>query len=451
MCDLLALPSLKAVSFEATQADLCVDAELIATPSCEHHPAARPRKNGRDRDPIKVQDTPMHGKPVQLVIRRHQWQCGECRKRLPNRGPDIHPTKPMTQRLIRHVENAMLRRTASDVAMETGLSTDQVGAIGAALASRLRAIRLPTPDILALDGIACSNTHKFQVLTNGRTGQMLGIFRGLDADTAARVLPNLVDLSKVKVLVTDMARENVAIGRAMRGVLHVADKWHVIEKCNSAVRGIVKDMADELSRSGKSQDAKKLAALSGKVAGERTPSERRTSQFEFDLEHAPNAISRYESVVAAHKARWHLMHFYSSGDRHLAASRLDQFRERAVHPSIQERMDSVLKHIDSHEAYILNFFDCLEKRPDGSVWGPTTSPAERKNGDLKRLWRASRGAGDEQFWMKAMFHPYHLDRHIIECGLCGTFTGPLQPGEVLERASRPSRLPQDQRCDACQG
>jgi hypothetical protein len=112
-------------------------------------------------------------------------------------------------------------------------------------------------------------------------------------------------------------------------------------------------------------------------------------------------------------------------------------------------MDSVLKHIDSHEAYILNFFDCLEKRTDGSVWGPTTSPAERKNSDLKRLWRASRGAGDEQFWMKAMFHPYHLDRHIIECGLCGAFTGPLQPGEVLERASRPARLPQDLRCDAC--
>lgn len=449
MPDLLALPSLSVIGSEATQVDLRIDADLIAIPSCSVHPAAGVRRNGRERDPIKVRDMPMHGKPVELVIRRHQWQCGECQKRLPNRGPDIHPTKPMTRRLIRHVEDALLRRTASDVARETGLSTDQVGAIGAALASRLRAIRLPTPDILALDGIACSRTHKFQVITDGRTGQMLGIFRGLDADTAARVLPNLVDLSKVKVLVTDMARENVAIGKAMRGVLHVADKWHVIEKCNTAVRGIVKDMADELSRSGKSQDAKKLAALSGKIAGERTSTDRRTPQFAFDLEHAPNAISRYEPVVAAYKARWHLMHFYSSGDRQSAASRLDQFRARAVHPSIRDRMDSVLKHIDSHEAYILNFFDCLEKRPGGSVWGPTTSPAERKNSDLKRLWRASRGAGDEQFWMKAMFHPYHLDRHIIECGRCGTFTGPLQPSEVLECVSRPARLPQDLRCDAC--
>lgn len=449
MLDLLALPSLRATSFEATQVDLRIDAELIATPVCPSHPAAGARKNGRERDPIYVRDTPMHGKPVELVISRRQWQCRECRKRLPSRGPDIHPTKPLTRRLIRHVENALLRRTASDVAMETGLSNDQVGAIGAALASRLKAIRFPTPNVLALDGIACSKAHKFQVATDGRTGQMLGIFRGLSSDIAVETLPHLFDLSKVKVLVTDMAPENIAIGAAMRGVLHVADKWHVIEKCNTAVRGVVADVASGLRARGKIKEARHLEAIKGRIAGERTPAERRTNQFAFDLEDAPNEISEHAEIVAAHKARWQLMNFYSSSDRQTAIQRLDLFQARAAQSAIKERMAPVLSHIDGHEAYILNYFDCLEKRPDGSVWGPTTSLAERRNSDLKMLWRASRGAGDDQFWMKAMFHPYHLDRHIIECGLCGTFTGPLQPGEVLERASRPHLLPQDMRCDGC--
>lgn len=67
MPDLLALPSLSVIGSEATQVDLRIDADLIAIPSCGTHPAAGARKNGRERDPIKVRDVPMHGQPVELA------------------------------------------------------------------------------------------------------------------------------------------------------------------------------------------------------------------------------------------------------------------------------------------------------------------------------------------------------------------------------------------------
>jgi transposase len=450
MHDLLALPSLRTTNFEATMVDVRITAEMVTPPTCPEHPLATSSRNGAEHDLQDVQDTPIHGKAVRLTIKRSQYRCSSCRKRLPSRGPDVDPTRPMTRRLVRYVENAILRRTATDIAMETGLSADQVGAIGTALAIRLKFVRFPTPDVLALDGIACSQTHKFQVATDARTGRMLAIFRGLDADTAVRNLPTLLNLTKVKVLVTDMATENIAIGGAMRGVLHVADKWHIVEKCNAAVRGVVADVAIRLKARGRIEDAKKLEAIKGTIGGKRSPAERRTTQFEFDLEQAPNAISRYKPIVAAYEARWQLMQFYASGDRQSAMGQLDAFRTRAAHCAITKRMAPVVSHINGHEEFVLNYFDSLEKQPDGSVWGPTTSLAERKNSDLKALWRASRGAGDDQFWLKAMFHPYHLDRHIVECGLCGTFDGPFQPGEVMERASRAAMLPQAMRCSRCQ-
>ena len=377
--------------------DVRITAELMSRSICPGYPTATASPNGAEADLQDVHDTPIHGKAVRLTIKRHQYRCSVCRKRLPSRGPDIDPTRPMTRRLVRYVENAILRRTASDIAMETGLSTNQVAVIGAALAIRLKSVSFPTPDVLALDGIACSRTHKFQVASDARTDRIVAIFRGLDADTAARTLPEVLDLGKVRVLVTDMARENIAIGGAMRGVLHVADKWHVIEKCNAAVRGVVADEAAGLRTRGKVAEAGQLEAIKGKIGGKRSLAERRTAQFEFDLERAPNSISQYKPIVAAYEARWQLMQFYSSEDRQTAIERLAAFRTKAAHSTITTRMAEVVSHIDGHEAYVLNYFDRLEKQPNGSAWGPTTSLAERKNSDLKALWRTSRGVGDDQF------------------------------------------------------
>jgi transposase len=450
MVDLLGLPSLRVVDVTATVADLHVTTQMVALPSCTMHPAAVPKPNGREGALQRIADTPMRGQVVRLTVQRHQYRCSVCDARLPTRGPDLDPFKAMTRRLIRYVENSILRRTAADVADETGLSERQVADIAKDFSTRIRSLQFETPDVVAMDGIWCSYARRFQIVTNGRTGQPLGIFEGLDAATAEQHLPTIIDPRAVRVFVTDMASENLSIGKTFPGAIHIADKWHVIERCNKAVRLVVGDEVAGLEKRGMKKRAAGLRELRARISGHRTAVEAKDPQFAFDLEKPPNPISRHARIVAAHRARWQLIEFYRSPSRIVAAERLAEFRQRATVDTIHERMADAVKYIDNHAHEILNYFDVLETLEDGTVWAATTNHAERKNSDLKRLWHQSRGFGQsDQFWLKGMFHSYHLGRHIIECGKCGRFEGPFGHQEVMDRASMPAMLVQDVRCSTC--
>ena len=166
----------------------------------------------------------------------------------------------------------------------------------------------------------------------------------------------------------------------------------------------------------------------------------------------PRRISQYEAVNTAHRARWQILEFYKSPDRKIAAQRLNDFIERAEQPLIRDRMKDAVTYVTNGRSPILNYFNHIETRPDGSNWAPTTSTAERRNGILQDLWRNSRGHGhEESFWLKAMFHSYRLDAHILECGACGRMEGPLPEMDAvaIARLLGPVILPQDQRCSDC--
>lgn len=115
MVDLLGLPSLRVVTVEASVADIHVITQIIALPSCPMHPTVVADPNGRERALQRVADPPVRGQVVRLTMQRHQYYCIVCDARLRTRGPDLDPSKAMTRRLIRYVENSILRRTAADV------------------------------------------------------------------------------------------------------------------------------------------------------------------------------------------------------------------------------------------------------------------------------------------------------------------------------------------------
>lgn len=448
MVDLLGIPSLKVVCVSETLTTIDFDVELRQPPCCKDHPDTAASSNGSERPILAIADTPMRGKAVKLRQLRSQYSCPVCDRRVNARSPDIHPKQAKTHRLIRYVENAILRRPAADIADEIGITPKEIATISGPLHKRLQSFRFPTPDVVAMDAVHLTRTKVFQVVSDGRTGRILDVFRDGDSEAVAKRLGAIVDIRAVKVFVTDMGETNIAVARTFKGdakPLHVADKWHVLEKCNVAVGLIVGDQIKRLNERGLTRYSKALRTLQPTLRGRRTPAERSDPKFVFDQPDLPRRWKGLSMVDAAHSARWQLLEFYKCDTRAAAAVALDEFRRRARVTSIAERMAECLGYVNNHERQILNYFDSLEHRPDGSVWAPTTSPAERLNSDLQDIWHRSRGfAGadtPDQFWMKAVFHAYRLDLDLIECAGCNNLVGPLGEQQVMNRASTLLPLP----------
>lgn len=436
-----------------TASMLTIPVESAIPAVCANCPGAGQTTNGRDKSPLIIADTPMWGRPVQLVQPRRKLKCKRCGSFLYRRCLDFHPKRAMTLRLMRYVENAVTKRNIADVAREVALTEKQVWTIATEFAARLKANhRFPQPDVVAMDGIKCNDT-RFQIISDGRTGRALAINKTWEADKAWSALRDAVDVTQVRVFVTDMHLTNKSLAKTLRektrrGSLHVADRFHVIHTCNKAVSRIINVQVNQLRGKNKATAASELLALKAKIEGKRTPQEKLT-QIEFDFDNPPS-LAGYPTVQLAHRARMQLGRIYKSADRETARRRLHEFDRLASHPDIVERFKPVLSYLRDHEGQVLNYFDALEVRGDGELVGFDTSKAERRNSDIKQIWRATRGEGSDLFRLRVLYHPYTFGTHIIEHG-CGHFEGPLAPDVILTAAQMPLGSLAKPACEACSG
>jgi transposase len=466
MSDLLGLPGLTiAGPIVETVAKVTVPVAQTATPACTKCGASALMDKGNKPD-LEVMDTPMRGKPVVLVQPRRKLICRDCRGSAYKRSDAFHPLKGMTKRLIRYIENAVVSRNLADVAQELALSDKQVSAIATDLIDRLQPPapnftkkpakpterrephRFPQPDIVAMDGIQC-NDKRFQVMSDGRTGRPFAISETWEADPAWKAMTRAIDVTKVRVFVTDMHVTNKSLAGTLHdkcAALHVADRFHVIHACNQAVSRVINHQVNQLRSRKRPEDATALLAMKARIEGKRT-AEEKCAQSEFDFDEPPS-IKKYKPVLAAHRARMQLINFYTSTDRETARRRLAEFARRASDELIVGRFEKVLKYIRDHEAQVLNYFDALEQDARGEFKGFDTSRAERRNYDIKDAWRDMRGGGFRLFMLRVLYHPYVMGSHIVEHD-CGHFEGPLSEMEILARSAEPIVAGEISICPAC--
>ncbi len=458
MTDLLGLPDLQvAGQLIETATMLRIPVAPVADPACSKCGSTNLKRNGQPKPPLEVADTPMRGKPVVLVQERPQSVCKDCRAPGYTRSKAFHPTRGMTNRLVRYIENAVVKRDLEDVAKELALSGKQITTLAMDLLERLQPLQSNTrrrpnhrfnqPDIVAMDGIQC-NASRFQIISDGRTGKPLAVSPTWEAEPAWKALIAAVDVTKVRVFVTDMHVTNKSLATTLRDkcqALHVADRFHVIHACNQAVSKVINNEVQRLRSKKQAGDATKLLGMKAKIEGKRTPEEKR-QQIEFDFDKPPS-LAEYPKVQAAHRARMQLIHFYTSTDRETARRRLIEFDRRASVRGIAERFAKVVGYINDHREQVLNYFDALEQDANGDFHGFDTSRAERRNADIKDIWRSTRGAKLDLFTLRVLYHPYTFGTHIVEHG-CGHFEGPFPPDEIITRAHMPlSSTPT--MCPAC--
>ncbi len=475
----LGLPSLSVKEVNETWDSVSVTTSLVAVPPCP-----RCQRDGRPighLPPLRVIDTPSRGKPTFIDVVRPRLICDGCAKTYSPRGPDLAPRFALTRRAQRHIERQAIRKPSSLVAEEMGMGARndrQVRDIARDLADRLASHRFPTPDVIGVDDLSL-NGNDFSVITDGRTGHALGVVSSKSSDAVRAWIrrghangdgrPG-IDLSRVKVLVTDLGSQNLSLGKSPFGhTLHVADKWHVMQVATKIVGKVIRTTLSELDQAGAKEREQKgrgkktraSASVSDRKADAIRAAKRdllltrenrrqplQLSMFDELPDRVRPVLDAHPAVSKAYWGRWHLAKMYRSTSIKEAIGHAMQFARRMLDPELAPTARESLKFLFTHRRIVLNYFRALTIDMAGVAAGVTNGPTERRNQNIRKIWEGSRGLSLPMLNLRAVYEPWMLDVDIIECGGCGSIHGPFG-GDKDARRRMPIVDPANIRCRDC--
>ena len=395
-------------------------------PTCTQCDDERPPRV-QDYLPCEIVDTPSRGRKtiLTLEIARYRHRCGAT---LDAKRPSfLHPDFPATRRLVRYVEGQTFQRPVLGIANEVGMAEHDVRTLAKALALRLRHWhRFPTPAVLGIDDLHIRK-RIFTVVTDGQTGHAIALVRGGKAEDVERELKRRqFDFSAVRCVVSDMSGSNNAVVERLfkpRGVVHVADKWHVLRFVHRAMSKVISQEIDKLHKhsstaSARSIGTRKAQAETIRAARSQLMSARTVKadepQGSLDLELVGPVLAMNRRISQAFWSKIRLHQAYDAPDRATAIRLVRRFIERASHKSIRDEMAATINHLWTHRHQILGYWSA--RWPNGTLIKPTTGPTERRNGSIRKIWRSAHGyRKHELFELRVLYEPWRLDVDILPC------------------------------------
>ena len=408
----------------------------------------RMHRNGTER--IRVWDAPSRGKRVMLDLQKERRRCRDCRHQQTASSPDIRiGYRVLTRRLVRYVENRVVKTTVENVARETGLTADVVHSLALDLDSRLR--RQPshwsTPVAVAVDNIQTAPGSRFQVLFDQIANRPMAIAPTWSLEPILQEVHRHLSIEEVRVFSTDMSDVNLLLAAEFTNAIHVADKFHVFDSVSRAMSDVIRLRVAALKGDGDDTGAQRLASARQTLLGKRDCGAQ-VAQLDLELETLPDELGQHADVAAAHRVRVQLLRFYASTGQTEARSHLDDLYRRMVEPMIRTAMRPALNYVRIHDAQVFGYIEALDLM-GRDLWSPTTTALEQRNGALQEIWRSARGYGTlPMFRLRGVYHPYEFGLHLIDCEGCLGFVGPLTVHKTLsvsQSSARERRL-----CRRCQ-
>lgn len=421
--------------------------------------------------PVVINDTPARGRPAQIDVSQFKYRCRRCARTFVGRAPEIDTRRRMTLRLIRYIQNSVMRRPRSDIAQEVGIEADRVKGIALALADRLSQHKFPTPRVLGIDDIRM-NGKTYTIFTDSERGHAVGLIETAKRANIERWITENLEREKVDVVVSDLASTIAeAVRFALPDAIHVVDRWHVQQACQKAMSTVIGQTLERLEKEG--GDLKGAGVRAGANRPRRQAKTIRNMRAEllgrgrrtrveqaklFDDQLLKPVLADHERIGHAFRARTALSKIYQAADEATAQEQIARFYAAAEHPAIADEMKGTVKRIRRHQRLIMNYFGALARFSDIPPAALTTSSTENRNGKLRRSWKAGRGVRNASYLrMLALYEPWRLDRDILLCGgemngaACQNVEGPvsLVPGLIGQDPDQPVALPSDWRCAAC--
>lgn len=201
--------------------------------------------NGYTEYPRLVHDVNVGVTQVDLSVRVPKYRCKSCDATPNHEFESIVPNRQFTKRLLTQIKVEAFRGNFEDVATNYGISPTVVASIFDAYAEELEGKRgvVSIGYWLAIDEKHVD--HKMRgILVDGEDGILLEMTEDTKPETIKKAIMSLNGYEKVRYVTTDMAGgyRNVIEQIYGSSVLHVVDKWHVlndlytkISKCRTAV------------------------------------------------------------------------------------------------------------------------------------------------------------------------------------------------------------------------
>ena len=253
----LALPGWHAIAVDDTTPDhyhISIAMDLSSPRQCTEM-----KKCEDDRQPWKfgtttlhVRDLPMHGRFVDLEIKRPRFQCRKCGAiSTADLGPHIHQKHRMTVRLLDYIYRQAAARTFLDISREVGLADVTIGRL---LQNRRQITSIDSsvtaPRILGIDDKHI-NGKWYTVFVDVENKLLLDIYETRKIENLRhfvnRMKPNV---DKVEAVCQDMSDTYRSFSQKyFPNAVIVIDKFHVVIKANNAVdrarTDVKKAMTDE--------------------------------------------------------------------------------------------------------------------------------------------------------------------------------------------------------------
>lgn len=246
--DILKISQFNILSIRENAFDFQIEVVSNSPPStCPHcGRLANLQKHG-NREQICM-DLPIHGKRVELLIKRQRYRCRCCNRTFWERmDHTIDEKRICTKRLLIYVEKQSLKRTFVSISDDVGLNEKTVRSIFRDYINRNKeTFRFETPHWLEIDDMQIIKPRC--VLTNLDEHTLLDVLPNRNKDTLVAYLIRLANKERIQYVTMDMWKPyKDAVRAALPKAIIIINKFSVLCLANLALETIRKQHRENLS------------------------------------------------------------------------------------------------------------------------------------------------------------------------------------------------------------
>jgi transposase len=367
-------------------------------------------------------DAPIRGNRVMIEIKRKRYRCKSCGKTIYEPLPDFHEKRLATKRLVKYVQERVIKQTFASLAVEVGMDEKSIRHIfDDHINSLCQNVRFETPEILGIDDVKCSGSFRC-ILTNIEKLSVFDLLPSCDQEKLSQHFSMLADKHNVKVITMDLSRtfRQVAQEHFPRRII-IADRFHVTKMANDALEKVRRKLWRHLGKETKTalkHDRHKLKSRRNTLSPEHA----------INLE---SVLSCMPELKTAYEAKEQFFDLYEHPSRQHAEVAAANWLSQLA-PSIQADFKPCIAAITGWNKEIFNYYEC-------KVTNAYTESANRLINDIER---AGRGYDFEVIRAKLLYNEKSrrntqqsirrkVRQEISTHSLIGSFTKPQKMYETV--------------------